>query len=193
MPRYPFRFIQGDALEFFAAYGEQFDAIHASPPCQFHLTLSNRWRGKSKLVDGHVNWLTPTLRWLRSQERPWVVENVTGARAYMGHTIQLHGGMFGLSVHRPRLFESNVLLLAPQSPRAAKVIGVYGDRPDGRAINSRTKPENRVTFAAKSVEEAREAMGMDWANWRELTQAVPPAYTEFIGRQLLSAIRERVA
>jgi DNA (cytosine-5)-methyltransferase 1 len=130
--------------------------------------------------------LTPTLERLRRISQPWVVENVPGAARGMRTVIILHGGMFGLGVYRPRLFESNVLLLAPPDRgRPVHSIGVYGERPDGRRLTNRKDGPR----AARSVEEARQAMGINWMDWRELCEAIPPAYTEWIGRQLLAAVR----
>jgi DNA (cytosine-5)-methyltransferase 1 len=183
MPRYPFEFHQADALEFLAKHGHEYDAIHASPPCQAFTQMSARWRGKGTRADQHRDLLAPTRALLASFSCPWVIENVQGALYHMGVTITLHGGMFGLGVHRPRLFESNLLLLRPSAQRVVGAVGVYGDKPDGRRLHT-TSP----VHAASSIEEAREAMGIDWMDWDEIREAVPPAYTEYVGRQLLDAV-----
>ena len=181
-------FIQADAMTFPL---DGFDAHHSSPPCQFATQMSARWRGKGGKTDDHVNLLTPVLEQMAELDVPWVVENVVGARTYMQHTLTLHGGMFGLGVHRPRLFQSNVLLLAPRAPACVWPIGVYGDRPDGRTTyryrNNGNMKGKSLVRAAKSLEEAQEAMGMDWADWHGTKEAIPPSYTEFIGRQLMAA------
>lgn len=192
MPRNPHTFIQADALEYLAAHGHEYDAIHASPPCQAFTQMSARYRGKGGPTDDHPDYLTPTLDRLRREIRPWVVENVQGARSIMKPTIVLHGGMFGLGVHRPRLFESNVLLLGYRAPRVPFPIGVYGARPDGRTTyryrNNGNYKGKSLIRAARSIEEARIVMGIDWMDWSEIKEAIPPAYTEFIGRQLMQVL-----
>jgi len=198
-PHYPFESCwEMDALEALRQViaGENllpFDAIHASPPCQRFVNMSNRWRGKSAVADGHLDLLTPTLELLRPLELPWVVENVPGSVPPLRPTLALHGGMFGLGVHRLRLFESNVLLLAAPSPRAVDAIGVYGKGPDGRQLWKRSeyfKRDGRLLFRApRSLAEAQAAMGMDWADWHGTKEAIPPAYTELIGHQLIAHVQ----
>jgi DNA (cytosine-5)-methyltransferase 1 len=169
-------FHQADAMAFSL---DGYDAIHASPPCQRFTQMSARWRGKATRADDHDDLLTPTRERFRSLAVPWVIENVQGAVNDMSVTLMLHGGMFGLGVHRPRMFESNVLLMAPKSARCVGAIGVYGDKPDGRRLHT-TSPVR----AASSLREAQIAMGMDWADWHGTKEAIPPAYTEWIGAQL---------
>lgn len=202
-PHYPFEYIRGDALAVLSwiikhgtikvringmekEYGP-FDAICGSPPCQFHTTLSSRWRGKSTLVDQHLNLLQPSLDLLRISPYPYVIENVVGARKWMRDPIVLHGGMFHLGVHRPRLFEASFPVFVRHAEKAKKFIGVYGARPDGRLLNSRT-PKNR---AALGLSAGQAAMGIDWMPWSSLTQAIPPAYTDYIGTQLLAHLRKQ--
>ena len=195
-PNYPFEFVQDDALEVLAEvgfYASEFDAIHASPPCQAFTQMSARWRGKDTKADEHLDLLTPTLALLRPLEIPWVVENVQGAKHHMRANLTLHGGMFGLGVHRPRFFESNVLLLAPKSAATKSPVGVYG-KVDGRTTyryrNNGNYKGKSLIRAWKSVEEGREAMGIDWTDdVRELAEAIPPAYTELIGHQLLAHVK----
>ena len=118
-PRYPFRFVQADALAVPFSL-EHFDFIWASPPCQAHTTMSNRWRGQGGQADSHVDLIPATRSMLDTWGGPYVIENVVGARASLRSPIVLSGGQFGLSVHRPRLFESNVLLLAPSQVTAPR-------------------------------------------------------------------------
>lgn len=191
-PHYPFAFVQADALAYFDAHGRGFDAYHASPPCQRFTQMSARWRGNGGKTDQHLDLLTPTLARYRELRAPWVVENVPGAKRAMRATLRLHGGMFGLGVHRPRLFESNTVILAPEEPFVLEPVGVYGERPDGRRLwtrqNGNMKGKRSIMRAAKSVEQARAVMGMDWADWHGVKEAIPPAYTEHIGRQLIAAL-----
>lgn len=177
-PLYPFTFHQGDAIEYLLSHGDEFDAVHASPPCQKWTSMGNRKR---------LEWpdlIAPTRAALGALGKPYVIENVVGARNEMRHPFILHGGIFNLGVDRPRLFEINwPLAVLPMGPRARNPVGVYGERPDGRRIT--TKADGTAYRAVKGVEAARVAMGMPWASWNGLREAIPPAYTEWIGTQLL--------
>lgn len=178
---YPFDFILGDAL---TVDLDGFDAIHASPPCQAHTTMSNRHRGAGGKADSHDDLITAT-RWrLIHAGVPYVIENVPGARRELVDPITLSGGMFGLRVERPRLFESNVPLSAPAYVKVVDPIGVYGKAPDGRRLF--TRKDGSHQRAARSVLEAQQAMGIGWMDdFRDIAEAIPPAYTEWIGRQLI--------
>lgn len=196
-PNYPFPFVRGDALELPVDLAA-FAAIHASPPCQAFTQMSARWRGKGTKADEHLDLLTPTRRWLFELEVPWVIENVPGAVRLMQPTVTLHGGMFGLGVNRPRHFESNVLLMAARAPRCRQPLGVYG-KPDGRTVwryrNNGNMKGKSLIRAWKGLEEGGRAMGIDWitdpADWHDMAEAIPPAYTEHIGRQLLAHLGAR--
>jgi DNA (cytosine-5)-methyltransferase 1 len=192
-PHYPFAFHEGDALAFLEEHGSEYDVVHASPPCQAFTQMSAKYRGKGGKADSHPDLLTPSRALLKGRQRPWIIENVQGAKHHMQATITLHGGMFGLGVHRPRLFESNVLLMGFYAPRAPYPVGVYGTRPDGRTTyryrNNGNMKGKSLIRAAKSIEEAREVMGIDWMDWAEIKEAIPPSYTEFVGRQLMTFLR----
>jgi DNA (cytosine-5)-methyltransferase 1 len=187
-PHYPFEFHQSDALEFLDSYGHEFDVLHASPPCQSFTLMLAAERSDSGRVERHPDFLTPIRARFAKYSVPWVIENVVGAKNHMVATLTLHGGMFGLGVNRPRLFESNVLILAPFARRTPEPIAVYGDHPeDSRG----PRPDGHApTRRARNIEEARHAMQIDWMDWHEIREAIPPAYTEFIGIQLLQAIAE---
>lgn len=189
-PHYPFEFWEADALvSMLGGSWHEFDAIHASPPCQDFTTMSNRWRGAGGKADQHVDLLTPTRAILARIGVPWVIENVVGSKGKMRPTLVLRGGMFGLGVDRPRYFESNVMLFAPEPGKVENPVGVYGKAPDGRRLFSRK--DGSEQRAPRNLKEAQAAMGMDWADWDGVREAIPPAYTEWIGVQLLAALGQR--
>lgn len=180
---YPFTFHQGDALAFCREHGHEFDAIHASPPCQRHvsgLRAVNQARGRD--VSGHADLVMPTLRLLEELSLPWIVENVEGAPLASG--VRLCGSAFGLPIRRHRRFQSSHVIF-------------------GTPCNHRWQTEERYWTSAYKADGARSrstvvqvygrggethewgpALGIDWMTRDELTQAIPPAYTEYLGTQL---------
>ena len=185
-PRYPFEFHQADALEYLAQYWREFDAIHASPPCQFATELRSLHGGRE-----YVNWIPQTRALLQESGKPYVIENVEGAKAHLQSPIMLCGTMFGLGVGdadlwRHRLFEVNwPFVLTPPCQHGRRVIGIYGGHGrDRRVISVVGHAGGRSTRRAEngfSCAERNEAMGIDWMTQAELSQAIPPAYTEYIG------------
>lgn len=194
-PDYPFELVVEDALTYLAqADWSTVDAIHASPPCQAKTTMSNRYRGKGGPTDDHVNLIAPVREALEATGLPYVIENVCGARPDLRAPILLTGGMFGLRVERPRLFESNLPLTAAPARAALDPIGIYGHRqgPDGRRLWTRN--DGSSLRAASSLAEAQAAMDVPWMTaWEDITEAIPPAYTNWIGLQLLDHIEARGA
>jgi DNA (cytosine-5)-methyltransferase 1 len=185
MKRYPFQFVQGDALEYLAAHGREFDAIHASPPCQAFTALKSMWNAKE-----HADLVAPTRELLKKIGRPYVIENVPGAPLI--RPIMLCGTMFGLGVknaelRRHRLFELGFKWGAMIPPCAhyhrGIVCGVYG----GHGRDRRRLPARDGLQGFPHADRAA-AMGIDWMEGNGLSQAIPPAYTEFIGRQLIQAL-----
>lgn len=195
-PRYAGdRFIQGDALQPPVRLSD-FDLVWASPPCQAHTQMSARWRGKGGKADSHNNLLTPTLEMLADRAAPWIVENVVGARPHMPRHIKLHGGQFGLRVHRPRLFAVNFLVMSPRAAACVNPIGVYGPRADGRRLFTRKDVNGKVSIqrAAHSATEACAAMGIDFdMDWDGVREAIPPAYSAWIGEYAMIALGRAVA
>lgn len=174
-PRYPFAFVRGDALRPPVDLS-RFDAIHASPPCQGFTAYKRR--------PGHVapraNLIPATREMLRATGKPYVIENVPGAPV---HGFTLCGSSFGLDVRRHRLFETSPeIILAPPCDhgwQARRFVGATNNR------NPRRTVEVGVWRIPLSVQ--RTAMGVDWMELEELSEAIPPAFTEWIGRQLLEA------
>jgi len=178
-PRYPFEFVQADALEFLAEHGREFDVIHASPPCQrYSQATPNGYK------EGHPNLIRPTRQILSAIGKSYVIENVTGARRHLKTPVMLCGSMFGLSIFRHRWFEiwPCALLLTP--PCQHDFTPVYVTGSTGRSGCG--FPRKDATIAAK-----RQAMDIDWMVTSEIDQAIPPAYTKWIGQQLLRMEKEK--
>jgi DNA (cytosine-5)-methyltransferase 1 len=182
-PHYPFPFHQGDALSFPLA---GFDAIHASPPCQAYSVLRRANPGAE-----YPDLVAPTRELLYAAGVPWVMENVPGAPLWP--SVVLCGSMFDLGagerhLRRHRLFESSVGMLQPQCQHEGEAVGVYGGGPVGRytfANGVRKGLKGRRGGYQGTMAERREAMGITWMTSKELNNAIPPAYTEWIGAQLL--------
>lgn len=179
-PNYPFPFIQTDALNLDPKFIATFDAIHASPPCQSYSDLAKR----NGNADAWPRLIEPIRDLLVRSGLPYIIENVEGAP--LRNPIMLCGTMFkGLRVLRHRLFEANFPILTPKHGGHPKVHTFdkrkahYGKTDDMRDFVQVTGGGN-CTIAA-----ARDAMGIDWMTKNELNEAIPPAYTRFIGKQLL--------
>lgn len=192
-PRYPFRFIQADAIDYLRSFNgaELGDLVHASPPCQAHTTMSNRHRGQGGKADSHTDFITNVRWWLVLRGVPFVIENVAGARKELRNPITLQGGMFGLGVERPRLFECSFPVVPPPYRKCVNPVGVYGQHHDGRRLW--TRKDGSVQRAAASLAEGQRAMGIDWMEWRELAESIPPAYTQWIGEQFAHHLEEIAA
>lgn len=169
---YPFHFNQGDAIEFLNEYGHHFDVIHASPPCQRHSAMSNCRPG---LAEKYPDLIEATRDALQEFNRPWVIENVPGSP--LKNPITLCGHMFGLELYRHRLFEANIELNEPLHPKHVKPASKAGHWKPGTIMS--------VSGHIAPIKVAREIMGIDWTNREELAEAIPPAYTEYIGKQLM--------
>lgn len=178
-PHYPFPFVQADALEYLdAADLSGYAAIHASPPCKGYTALKSTSRLTHPLLVGS------TRDRLRAWGGPYVIENVPGAP--MPGALVLCGSEFGLHaqgrwLRRHRLFESNVDLWGAGGCGCAgrRIGGVYGGG------STRPSPDGRRSGWSFAAAGAAQVMGIDWMNRDELAQAIPPAYTEHIGRALL--------
>lgn len=176
-PRYPFAFFQADALEFVRLYGDRFDAIHASPPCQAYSRLGARHPERE-----YPDLVAPTREALISTGRPYVIENVP--EAPLIDPFILCGSSFGLGtpdyqLRRHRAFETNWLEWASARCQhdSRPVISVAGHA--GRAGRNNSG----------SSDERREAMGAPWLAGDSLPEAIPPAYGEFIGKRLFEFVR----
>lgn len=194
-PNYPFEFFEEDALDFLrdgitaqdggyygAAWLASFDVIHASPPCQF----TTAYKRRPDHVGESPNLIPRTRELLKESCCPyWVIENIEGAREHLRDSIRLCGSSFGLDVRRHRLFECfGFEVDAPacdhswQTPRFA---------PASNRTNLRSTVEVGVWRISLDVQQR--AMGIDWMALEELSEAIPPAYTEHIGGYLAAALR----
>jgi DNA (cytosine-5)-methyltransferase 1 len=173
-PRYPFQFHYADALTF-QIHG--FDAVHASPPCQAYSrsTLAQRNNGKT-----YPDLLAQTRELLEQTRLPWVIENTPGAP--MRPDFKLCGCQFGLELRRERWFETSWhgYQLTPPHSHPHPVPSVVGR-------GTPTWIKQQIGYNP-TLEDYRAAMGIDWMNRNELSQAIPPAYTEYIGQQLMATI-----
>jgi len=200
-PNYPFEFVQDDFLRvqrdgalllWVRDWG--IDAVHASPPCQAHSAGKNMWKGRLP-DDRHPELIGPTRELLIATGLPYVIENVVGAP--LVDPVTVCGTSLGLGVKRHRLFESNVALMVPPCDgHAGFVVSVFGGGALSRTPNrggARDPETGRHSTMQRRVhvahDEAKVHMGIDWMNRDELSEAIPPAYTELIGHQLLAHVQ----
>lgn len=173
-PKNPHTFVLADALEYVKAHGHEYDAIHASPPCQAYTKACKQWR---KQCRDYPDLIAATREALSATGKPWVIENVPGAP--LRNPILLNGSTFGIKVHRPRLFEASFPLEQPDTPPMKPV-------KMGRPIREGDIVQPVGHFSG--VRYAAREMGLPWMGQSELAQAIPPIYTQWIGNQLMIAL-----
>jgi DNA (cytosine-5)-methyltransferase 1 len=183
-PNYPFEFIEADALKLDREFLASFDAVHASPPCQSYSDLAKRNRNAHmwpRLVE-------PVRKMLRHLGVPYVIENVEGAPLI--DPVVLCGTMFPkLRVIRHRLFESNIPLEAPDH-RPHPLVFTHDKRKAHYGTLDQDVSFVQVTGGGNcTIANAKDAMGIGWMTKNELNEAIPPAYTEFLGRQVMARLR----
>ena len=175
-PVYPFEFIQADATAL--NIYDDYDFIHASPPCQAHSTLKHSPGAKD-----YTDWEIPVIRQiLESTGKPWVIENVPGAP--LRDPLLLCGSMFslvhdGYELRRHRLFETSFRVEQPACQHRYPVLGVYGD------LAKRRRASTRGVKAG--YDDAKHLMDIGWMTSKDITQAVPPAYTRYIALHVADA------
>lgn len=188
-PRYPFEFVQADAMTYPL---DGFDAIHASPPCQRYSVANNI----HKRAD-HPDLLPAVRDRIRCAGVPWVMENVPGAP--MRDYITLCGLTLGCNVKRHRLFEFAGFWMWGPPPCPVGHPGdwllVFGHTVlnRGQVAGKAKGGGNVIKRQHVGTDRGREAMGIDWMTRDELSEAIPPAYTEFIGRALMAHLQEAAA
>lgn len=189
-PDYPYRFVQADAMTFDLS---GYDLIHASPPCQLFTRAQHLRDAQGSESSETIDLLTPTIERFASLDTPYIIENVENARPIMGRdrsVVKLCGSSFGLQVQRHRLFKSNQSLTGsvcnhksfPIDPSSGKPRpwGVYHVPGDSIPFGGRT---------ARNAEHGREVMGVNRPiPWESLKEGFPPAYTEYLGRQIAESL-----
>jgi len=188
---YPFEFVLGDALEYCAAHGHEFDAIHASPPCQFG-SEATPIEDRAK----HPNLIPQTRATLLATGKPYIIENVENVRRHLNNPTLICGSMLGLLVWRHRYFETWPLwILSPASCQHVRQpvtvhTGSHSRKTwipvlaSGGGDGARDK--RNLYRPRERVDTVRTAMEIDWMVQSELTEAIPPAFTEYIGRFLIA-------
>ncbi|MEU2559417.1 SAM-dependent methyltransferase [Streptomyces longispororuber] len=176
-PRYPYRFVQSEAIAFVLEHGAEFDFIHASPPCQ-HDSDCQRIRGNA-----HPDLIAPTRAALEATGRPWVIENVRGAVPKLREPVMLCGPMFALATYRHRYFETGGGFHLPQPGHPAHLVP--------QAKMGRPVPEGHYgqfvgNFSGVSL--ARSVLGVAWMNRDGIRECIPPAYTQHIGHAALELL-----
>ena len=163
-------FVQADAL---TSPLDGYDFIWASPPCQRYTMAQNA----AKNAHSHPDLIPAVRRRLIDHGVFWVIENVVGAP--LVNPVQLCGLSFGLKVKRHRLFESNMVLSVPPcGDHNQDYYVIFGHE-------CRNRRHGRVAGRKNKIAIGRAAMGIDWMTRGELSESIPPAYAEFIGRQVI--------
>ena len=182
--RYPFNYIRANVLEILAdiEFLNGFDVIHASPPCQTHSITKNLRIAQGKSTS-KIDLIPETRAGLIQSSKPFIIENVMGSPLI--DPIMLCGSAFGLKVRRHRIFESNIKLTGSlcDHKKQGRPVGAYGSLNDEIPNGGKT---------AKTITEAREVMGIEWGIWTELVEAIPPIFTQYLGRQAINELQHTV-
>lgn len=179
-PRYPFRFVQADAIAYVLEHGAEFDVIHASPPCQ-HDSDCQRLQGNT-----HPDLIAPTRTALQTTGRPWVLENVRGAVPKLDRPVMLCGPMFGVQTYRHRYFETGGDFTLHQPHHPAHTVP---QAKMGRPI----PPGHYGQFVGNfsGVQHARTVLGVHWMNRDGIRECIPPAYTHWIATHARYSLRAK--
>lgn len=192
-PNYPFQFIKGNALEILKDrdFVEQFDFLHASPPCQHYSRLKHLSGNVAAWEENHVDLVAPTRELLSQYDKPWVIENVVGAPLI--NPITLKGSQFkGMLTQRPRLFESNIQLYEPEEIPYSLGTAKLGTISDSGAVSvCGNKCIQGLNEVQTKLYYGIALGGIDWMSLEELTQAIPPCYGNFIGKQIIHYLNSK--
>ena len=183
-PNYPFKFIKMDAVKYLKLYSQYYDFIHISPPCQPFSNSCSQFRNKGKVYN---DILSKVLEVVEKINKPLVIENVMSSP--LRGDIILAGNVFGLKVIRKRKFDLyNVFLLKPGIEKQKGTV-LHGDFIScyGNGHFTEKKGQCQPKFKKESVNKTWSfAMDIDWMTTRELAEAIPPAYTKYLGTQIFS-------
>lgn len=197
-PRYPFKFVRADALEYLYAHGHEYDLVHASPPCQRY-SEATPLRNRAQ----HPDLIAPTRAALRATGKPYIIENVENARAQLLNPIKLCGTMFGLLLWRHRYFETWPPIAPPavacHHTRGIVQVTINGEERavaypvlcTGGADGPRSG--KRHLRPRQPVVEVRWAMELPWMTQAELSEAIPPAYTHWLGARMIDVLTNRTS
>lgn len=195
LARYPFSSHKADALEYLLAHGHKYDMIHASPPCTGYSRGTAAVPGR---LDRYDRLIGATRKALQIVGRPYVIENVADARGELAEPVMLCGRQFGLSTQdadgtplvldRHRLFESSVFLLAPPHPPHDPTVQVAGAYGGARRDKDEARHVRKGGYVPRSLDVLRNLLGTPWMSEKGCFLSIPPAYTEFIGRQIADAL-----
>jgi DNA (cytosine-5)-methyltransferase 1 len=197
-PHYPFPFVEGDALELLRCllrgglfrdsnnrtiYLEDVAVIHASPPCQKYSQVNRRQHLQGR---DYPDLIVPTRKLLLSIGKPWIIENVE--MAPLRGAIRLCGTAFNLPIRRHRIFESSFFLFGVDCVHSR-----FKEKKYPTCFQSKGEPRRKSSVvqcygATAGVGLWPDALGIDWMNRKEMSQAIPPAYTHYIGKQILLAL-----
>jgi len=177
--KYPYRFVHADALTYVAEHWHEYDAIHASPPCQEYSASTQVAKAAGAT---YPDLIAQTRLNLQATGKPYVIENVPGSPLL--NPVMICGGMFGMELYRHRLFETSFTVQQPIHYPHIHPQAKMGRMPkDGEYL--------QVVGHFAGVPLARRVMGISWMGQKELAQAIPPRYTEYIGRALLKELCQK--
>jgi len=185
-PNNPHRFVQADALEYLESHGDEYDAIHASPPCQSYS------RAMRHLATPQPMLIEPVRKLFKESGKAWVIENVLGAPLvkwsdlFGNHGVELCGTMFGLRIYRHRIFETSFPIYAPK-PCDHSIVPLNPHRAGGDPggpISGRARMKQEFGEDVNCEKVWAEEMGVGWMSKTGAREAVPPCFTEYIGRHL---------
>lgn len=193
-PNYPYKFIKADAMEIMkdVEFLKQFDVVHASCPCQHYSKLKYLSGNVEKWEENHVDLIAPTRELLNKAGVIMVLENVEGAPLI--NPIKLCGSQFeNMYTQRPRLFESNIPLKKPDNPLVRhKTLKLgHGIAEDGYITVAGTRTPMGMNEVQTKLYYGFALGGIDWMTLEELTQAVPPVYCEFLGKQIIEYLENK--
>jgi len=179
-PRYPFKFIQDDAIEYLKKHGHEYDVIHSSPPCQAHSAMTTGTNAGKKVYDELIDDTRDAL----ADHKYTIIENVSGAP--LRKDLTLCGEMFGIRVVRHRVFECSFEIKQPEHIKHRTRVN---DWRHGEKFEGYYFPVYGTGGGRGTIEDWKKAMEMPWAKYkRELAQAIPPAYSKYIGEQLIQVM-----